>query len=62
MATFTQNDIIKEYSIGILKMKFEYRKKEGNLLENLGKYMIKTGGNKKEDLSSTIDATLYGKK
>ncbi|OIP53321.1 hypothetical protein AUK10_02460 [Candidatus Gracilibacteria bacterium CG2_30_37_12] len=60
--TTAEKDIIKEYSIGIIKIQFEFKRKKGNLLENIGKYMIKTGNDKKENLSSNIDEILYGKK
>jgi len=60
--TTAEKDIIKEYSIGIIKIQFEFKRKKWNLLENIGKYMIKTWNDKKENLSSNIDEILYGKK
>ncbi len=60
--TIAQKDITKEYSLGIVKIRFEYKRTKGNLLENLDKYMIRTWGDKKEALSSNIDDLLYGKK
>lgn len=62
MSAITQKNIVKEYSIGILKVRFDYRKTQWNLIKNLEKYMIRSTGEKKENLSSIIDETLYGKK
>lgn len=62
MAITIPKNIVKEYSIGILKIQFEYRRKKWNLLENLWKYMIQTRWDIKENLSSNIDEMLYGKK
>ena len=37
-----QKDIMKEYSLGIMLRRFEYKRTKGSLLENLEKYMIRT--------------------
>ncbi|MDP2104185.1 MAG: hypothetical protein Q8K26_04670 [Candidatus Gracilibacteria bacterium] len=62
MTSIIQKDIIKEYSIGVIKLQFQYHKKGRNLLENLNKYMIKSQSEKKEELASNIDTALYGEK
>ncbi len=60
--TIAQKDITKEYSLGIVKIQFEYKRTKKSLLENLEKYMIRAWGDKKEALSSNVDELLYGKK
>ncbi len=60
--TILQKDITKKYSLGIVNIRFEYKRAKGNLLENLEKYMIRARGDKKESLSSSIDDLLYGKR
>ena len=60
MTILIQENIVQKYSISVFKIKLNYKKNKSSLIENLSKYMIKSG-DKKEELSTNIDEILYGK-
>lgn len=60
MTATAQNNILDQYSISVLRIKFDHKTPKTSLMGNLSKYMIKWQ-NKKENLSTNMDEILYGK-